>query len=67
MSGTAVPDRLSPTSRNGDHSTVVHDEIDDDRVVGVGCGGAFELRWQPLGKGLHDARRDLEAALGPLP
>jgi hypothetical protein len=42
-------------------------QIDDDRVVGVGKTGAFELRWQPLGRGLHDARADLEAALGPLP
>ncbi len=51
------------------------DQVDDDRVVGIGRAGAFELRWQPpgpgsgpdLGHGFHDARHDLEAALGPLP
>jgi hypothetical protein len=43
------------------------DQVDDDRVVGVGRTRAFELRWQPLSPGFHDARRDLEAALGPLP
>jgi hypothetical protein len=43
------------------------DQVDDDRVVGVGRTGAFELRWQPLSHGFHDARRDLEAVLGPLP
>jgi hypothetical protein len=43
------------------------DQIDDQRMVGLGRNGAFELRWQPPGHGLHDARRELEAALGPLP
>jgi hypothetical protein len=43
------------------------DQVDDDRVVGIGRHGPFELRWQPPGRGLHDARRELEDALGPLP
>jgi hypothetical protein len=43
------------------------EQLDDDRVVGVGRGGAFDLRWQPVSPGLHDARRELEAALGALP
>src|SRR5213078_2884408 len=42
------------------------DQLDDERIVGVGKTGAFDLRWQPPGHGLHDARADLEAALGPL-
>jgi hypothetical protein len=36
-------------------------------VVGIGRQGPFELRWQSPGRGLHDARRELEDALGPLP
>lgn len=43
------------------------DQIDGERVVGVGRHGAFELGWRPPGHGLHDARRALEVALGPLP
>ncbi|HMG57543.1 MAG TPA: hypothetical protein VK601_28780 [Kofleriaceae bacterium] len=43
------------------------DQIDGDRLVGLGRTGPFELRWQPPGPGLRDARRELEAALGPLP
>jgi hypothetical protein len=43
------------------------DQVDDDRVVGIGRQGPFELRWQPPGHGLHDARHELEDALGPLP
>ena len=41
------------------------DQVDDDREVGVGRTGAFELRWQPLSPGSM-TRVDLEAALGPL-
>jgi hypothetical protein len=48
------------------------DQVDDDRVVGIAGQGPFELRWQPglghgFGHGFHDARRELEDALGPLP
>jgi hypothetical protein len=43
------------------------DQIDGERVVGVGHKGAFELAWRSPGHGLHDARRELETALGPLP
>jgi hypothetical protein len=43
------------------------DQIDDDRVVGIGRHGAFELAWRTPGHGLHDARAELEGALGPLP
>jgi len=43
------------------------DHVDGERLVGVGRGGAFELAWRTAGHGLHDARRELEAVLGPLP
>ncbi|HEY0194335.1 MAG TPA: PQQ-binding-like beta-propeller repeat protein [Kofleriaceae bacterium] len=43
------------------------DQIDDDRLVGVGRKGVFELTWRKPGAGVHDARRELEAVLGPLP
>jgi hypothetical protein len=52
------------------------DQVDDDRVVGIARQAAFELRWQPgldpradarAGHGFHDARRELEDALGSLP
>jgi hypothetical protein len=50
-----------------DFAHLTADQIDDDRVVGIGRQGPFELRWQPPARGLHDARRELEDALGPLP
>jgi hypothetical protein len=43
------------------------DQVDADRVVGISHGKPFEVRWRIPGRGLRDARRDLEAALGPLP
>jgi hypothetical protein len=43
------------------------DQVDQERVVGVARNGAFELPWRTPSHGLHDARHDLEAALGPLP
>lgn len=52
---------------DADFAHLTADQVDDDRVVGIGRQGPFELRWQPPGRGLHDARRELEDALGPLP
>jgi hypothetical protein len=43
------------------------DQVDDDRVVVVGKHGANALAWAKPARGVHDARRDLEAALGVLP
>jgi hypothetical protein len=43
------------------------DQIDDDRIVAVGKTGTLDARWKLPGHGLHDARHQLEAALGPLP
>src|SRR5205814_2176462 len=47
------------------------DQIDGERIVGLGRGGAYELRWHgsaPAGvPGLRDARAELERALGRLP
>jgi len=47
------------------------DQIDAERLVGVGHGGAYELHWRrgaPVTvPGLRDARGELERALGRLP
>jgi hypothetical protein len=45
------------------------DQIDNDRIVGVGRHGAFEVHWRgPLDvPGLRDAREGVEQALGRLP
>ncbi|MEZ4363012.1 MAG: hypothetical protein R3B48_22665 [Kofleriaceae bacterium] len=45
--------------------------VDGERLVGVASGRAFEASWRHFADGtapgLHDARAELEAALGPLP
>jgi hypothetical protein len=45
------------------------DQIDNERIVGVGRHGAFEVHWRgPLDvPGLRDARGEVEQALGRLP
>jgi hypothetical protein len=43
------------------------DQLDGDRVVGIGRHGVFELAWRTPGHGLLDARAELERSLGPLP
>jgi outer membrane protein assembly factor BamB len=52
---------------NASFAGLTADQVDDQRIAGIGRSAAFELRWQSVSHGLHDARRDLEAALGPLP